>query len=82
LQYQTPKLVELPDKKDLIVGAGRSDWHLSERIRKQETNGFNEYNSVIASNMVWHLINQTKQCITALAVSYNVKELCYLSWVK
>jgi hypothetical protein len=68
-------MAELAVKKDLVVGAGWSDWHLSERVRKQETNGFNEYNSVIASNRMWHVVDQTKQRIANSYVAYTPKEL-------
>jgi hypothetical protein len=78
LHYAAPKTIALPQKQDLVIGAGWSDWHLAERVRKQETNGFNEYNSVIAANRVWQVVDQTKQRVTNLTVAYNPKELWLL----
>lgn len=79
LQYVPPTTVQLPfEKKLLTIGTAWSDWHLSERVRKQETNGFNEYNSVIAANRVWFVVDQMKQRIATLGLSYDLKELWLL----
>lgn len=52
-----------------------SDWHLSECVRPDETNGLNEYNSIIAANRVWNLVQTAKQIIRLHQAIYKIDRI-------
>jgi hypothetical protein len=57
------------------VAALLSDWHISEVVREEESNGINEYNSMIASNRVWKLSQKIKRIIGLHQSMYKIEKL-------
>ena len=54
-----------------IAAAAWSDWHLSECVRNEDSNGVNAYDSIIAANRVWELVQTQKQLFTIHKSLYN-----------
>jgi hypothetical protein len=55
-----------------------SDWHLSEHIRPEESNGVNKFNSIILSNRVYAIIDKFKRIVRGHQAMYNVEKI----WVQ
>lgn len=58
-----------------IAAAAWSDWHISERVRSEDANGINAYNSLIAANRVAELVSKTKKIIQLHNSMYPIKKL-------
>lgn len=81
LSYETPKHVE-----PLIIPAVReghsedavlllSDTHFGDRIRREDTSGFPEFDSVIAGNRMGYVVQKAKQVLTLHRAMYPLKRL-------
>lgn len=52
-----------------------SDMHFGDRIRREDTSGFPEFDLVIGANRWGYVINKTKQCLTLHRAMYPIKRL-------
>lgn len=52
-----------------------SDWHTSEVVREEESNGINAYNSMILSNRVWELTTTIKQILGLHLTMYKLDKI-------
>jgi hypothetical protein len=52
-----------------------SDWHTSEVVREEESNGINAYNSMILSNRVWELVQTIKQILGLHLTMYKLDKI-------
>jgi hypothetical protein len=55
-----------------------SDWHVSEVVREEDANFVNDYNSMIASNRVWKMVDKSKRILTGHMSLYPIKKLWLL----
>lgn len=77
-KYSKPKLLnKVPFSKSHSeeVCLAWSDWHLSEQIRKTDSNGVNEYGSVICSNRVYGTVDKEKRILTGHSALYPLKKI-------
>jgi hypothetical protein len=52
-----------------------SDWHIGETVRPEETNGVNAYNSVIASNRLWQVVDKFKSILRSHQQMYKISSI-------
>lgn len=52
-----------------------SDTHFGDRIRREDTSGFPEYDLVISGNRMGYIIRQAKQVLTLHRAMYPIKKL-------
>jgi hypothetical protein len=52
-----------------------SDWHISEQVRYEDANHVNAYNSMIAANRIWEMLESHKQIIRLHEGMYPIKKL-------
>lgn len=52
-----------------------SDWHISEVVRPAEVNGINRYNSMIAANRIYSVIDKFKRITRGHQSMYNVEQI-------
>jgi hypothetical protein len=77
-KYKLPKLRHMPPFNAThteMVAKAWSDWHVSETIRAADSNGVNEYGSVIASNRIWEDTQKSKRIVTGHQALYPLTEL-------
>lgn len=74
--YRPPKKESVPvfDKEHTETSAlVLSDWHLSEVVRPSEVNGINRYNSIIAANRIYEVVDRFKRITRAHQSMYTVE---------
>lgn len=52
-----------------------SDLHLSEVVKLSESNGINQYNTIIAANRVWEYAQKVKSILQRHQMMYKIKSL-------
>lgn len=52
-----------------------SDWHLSEKVKSSDSNGINNYDSVVAANRVWELVQKQKKIVTLHQSMYEIERV-------
>lgn len=52
-----------------------SDWHVSERVRKTDTNEINEYSSPIAATRLWEVVQKNKKIIRYHQSMYPINKI-------
>ncbi len=52
-----------------------SDWHIGEVVRSEETNGVNRFNSLIAANRLWRVIDKFKKLVRGHQQMYRFKSV-------
>lgn len=55
-----------------------SDWHGSETVRYEESNGVNLYNSRVMANRVWSVIDKFKRIVRGHQAMYSIEKLWVL----
>lgn len=76
VQYKKIKPIGVnPISKDHVEAAALiwSDWHVSEVVKLEDSNGINAYSSTIAANRVWELVQRQKKIITLHRSLYPIK---------
>jgi hypothetical protein len=58
-----------------IVSLALSDWHITETVRLEDSNGINEYNSMICSNRLWEVVQKFKQIVRIHQAAYKIKSI-------
>ena len=61
-------------KVDVTLGVLVGDWHIGERINKDEMGGFNAYDLSIATKRIEILIERILRWLALIRLGYNVKE--------
>lgn len=81
--YKPKVYPKLPKSKQLVFDADHSeiatlilsDWHGSETVRYEESNGVNRYNSRVMANRVWAVIDKFKRIVRGHQAMYNVDRI-------
>ena len=72
-------------KKKLVVPVIKlSDWHIGEYINKSETEGFGEYNYVIAQERIFNIVTAFLKWVEAQRALYRIETctiLCEGDWI-
>lgn len=79
-----PKLyAKLPRTKHVVFDKDHSevaalilsDWHGSETVRYEESNGINRYNSRVMANRVWAVVEKFKRIVRGHQAMYSIEKL-------
>lgn len=62
-------------KHEEVAAVAFSDLHLSETVRLSESNGINQYNSIIAANRVYEYAQKVKSILTRHMAMYKIKSI-------
>jgi hypothetical protein len=65
------------EKHKEIAAFAWSDWHMSERVKSEDSNGVNVYSSVVCANRLWELVQTEKKITTIHKSIYPIEE----AWV-
>lgn len=52
-----------------------SDWHLTEVVRKADSNGINVYNTLIAANRLWAVVQKFKQIYQLQSAAFKFDKI-------
>ncbi len=72
------KLAPIPaidPKHAEIIALALSDWHVTEVVRLEDSNGINQYNSVIAANRLYTIVQKFKQIFQIHRAAYGIKKI-------